>query len=378
MEEDPSKPQKYHYVYEITNIYNGMRYFGARSCICLPRDDTKYMGSSRHLKKAIKAEGLSHFSKLILAVFPTREKALEYEIFLHNRFNVNRDPMFYNKAKQTSTGFDFQASGPDHPCYGRKLTEEQKTVLRQANLGKPSHLKGKHPTEEAKEKNRQAHLGKKLSEEHKKKIGDSERGKTMSDEARKNRRIAMAGENNPRFGIKVSQDTRNKQSISGKNRVTYIYVTPKGEFKTSEEAAKILDCSKHAILDRCKKEFEGYSLKPIENKYKKKREELAKLLEQGYSIPEIEKIMKVHNATLLRWKHEKEGTSPNGFGTKLNTTKVLEIRYLYDIGVPTNILEKEFDLVRSQIHRIGKRQNWSHIPEELSPIDTDWQKNYCM
>lgn len=48
---DSSKIQKYHYVYEITNIYNGMRYIGARSSKVKPELDTKYMSSSRHLKK---------------------------------------------------------------------------------------------------------------------------------------------------------------------------------------------------------------------------------------------------------------------------------------------------------------------------------------
>ncbi len=95
MTEDKPQSQKYHYVYEITNIYNGMRYFGARSSKVKPELDTAYMSSSPTLKAAIKEEGLSHFSKLILAVFPTREKALDYEIFLHKRFDVGKNLNFY-------------------------------------------------------------------------------------------------------------------------------------------------------------------------------------------------------------------------------------------------------------------------------------------
>lgn len=376
---DSSKIQKYHYVYEITNTYNGMRYIGARSCTCLPRDDTKYMGSSRHLNKAIKEEGLSHFSKLVLAVFPTREKALEYEIFLHNRFNVDRNPLFYNKAKQNSTGFDFHPSGPDHPLYGKQRTEEVKEKLRQKNIGQPSPFKGKHHTEEAKEKDRQAHLGKKHSEEQNKKLAEARTGKIRSLATRQALSVANKGEKNPMYGKPISKETRNKQSISSKHKKTNIYITPVGEFTTATAAAKELQCSQHAILERCKKKFEGYSLKLVENKYKKKKEDFEKLLEHGYSLLEMEKTLEISNSTLLRWKHEKNGTRPNGIGIKLNPTKVLEIRYLYDLGVPIKILGQEFNLENTQIYRIGKRQSWSHIPEESIPtIAPSWQKNYCM
>jgi hypothetical protein len=336
------------------------------------------MGTSKTLKKAIQEEGLSHFSKLILAVFPTREKALAYEVLLHNRFNVNKDPMFYNKAKQTSTGFDFQAYGPDNHKYGthpkgRKLTEEEKEKLRQINLG---HV----VSPETRQKIRVKKLGKKHSEEQIRKFIKAKTGKELSIDARKNQSKAMSGEKNPMYGRPVSQETRNKRSegVRKSNQNSYIYVTPIGEFSSSNTAAKALHCSKHAVLERCKKEFEGYCLKTIENKYKKKKEEFERLLVEGYSITEMGKILEIDNSTLLRWKHKKAGTTPNVVGIKLTPTKVLELRYLYDLGVPIKVIQKEFDLGKTQIFRIGKRQSWTHIPEELSPIDPSWQKNYCM
>ena len=41
-----------HYVYEITNLINGKKYIGKRSCKCSIEED-KYMGSGKLLKKAI-------------------------------------------------------------------------------------------------------------------------------------------------------------------------------------------------------------------------------------------------------------------------------------------------------------------------------------
>jgi len=387
MAEDKPQPQKYHYVYEITNIYNGMRYFGARTSKNLPRNDTKYMGSSKSLKKAIKEEGLSCFSKLVLAVFPTREKSLAYEVFLHKRFNVDKDPAFYNKARQTSTGFSFSASGPDHPKYGthpkgRKLTEEEKEKLRLSAIKANT---GKKRSEESKQKQSNTTKGTHMGENHhmygkhpkektRKKLSEKRRKKIRPLEFRKNMSKARSGEKNPQYGKPLSQEHRDKIGKSLLTRDTYIYVTPIGEFSTASSAAKALQCFRGTIIKRCKQEFEGYSLKLARNM---KKEEFENLYEKGFSILEIEKIINVRNNVLYRWKHEKEGTTPNGVGIKLTPTKVLEIRYLYDIGAPMGVLEKEFDLGRTQIYRIGKRQNWTHIPEELSPIDPSWQKNYC-
>lgn len=56
-----------HYVYEITNNINGMKYIGKRSCHCEIEKDN-YMGGGTVLKKAQKEFGLKNFSKKILAI----------------------------------------------------------------------------------------------------------------------------------------------------------------------------------------------------------------------------------------------------------------------------------------------------------------------
>ena len=54
-----------HYVYEITNLVNGKKYIGKRSCRCpIERDD--YMGSGKELIKDLKWYGLMNFKKEVL------------------------------------------------------------------------------------------------------------------------------------------------------------------------------------------------------------------------------------------------------------------------------------------------------------------------
>jgi len=96
--------------------------------------------------------------------------------------------------------------------------------------------KGKHHTEETKEKNRLAHLGKKHSEETKKKLSEAwdydkhvtkemrrklsiiNKGKTISKEDRRKMSIAKEGkyfgEDNPFYGKKHTEESRNKISKS--------------------------------------------------------------------------------------------------------------------------------------------------------------------
>lgn len=113
--------KKYHYVYEITHKVTGKKYIGARSSNKEPiLDLLKYKSSSSD--KDFKQELLDfeeNFTFEIVDVFPTREQALQLEILLHNVFDVGRNPNFYNKAKQTSTGFCGYLFGEKNGMFGK-------------------------------------------------------------------------------------------------------------------------------------------------------------------------------------------------------------------------------------------------------------------
>lgn len=150
------KTTKIHYVYKITNINptdERLYYIGVRSTSKSSAElDTTYQSSSKYLKEAIKAIGSNNFKKEILSTWETRKIAVQEEIRLHNKFDVAKNPLFYNKAKQTSTGFD--TSGTKQGT----LSEATKKKISISKKGK----KQKSPSIETRQKISKALKGKPL------------------------------------------------------------------------------------------------------------------------------------------------------------------------------------------------------------------------
>jgi len=97
-----------YYVYRITNNKPNSipkYYYGFRKCNTSPSLDTKYMGSSKYLKQDIKNIGIEYFSKKIIKTFNNKESAIDYEIMLHLKFNVDKNVMFYNRCKANKFGY---------------------------------------------------------------------------------------------------------------------------------------------------------------------------------------------------------------------------------------------------------------------------------
>ncbi len=93
-------PKEYHYTYYSYEEW-GRGYFGSRTCRCLPKEDVKYFGSFGD--KTFKPT-----QKIILKDdYATREEAILDEVILHDYFEVDKNPHFANRAKQTCTGFSY-------------------------------------------------------------------------------------------------------------------------------------------------------------------------------------------------------------------------------------------------------------------------------
>ena len=60
-------------------------------------------------------------------MFDTSREALAAEVLLHDAYNVSKNPLFANKAKQTSEWFNTE---------GVPKTEEHKEKIRQSNTGR--------------------------------------------------------------------------------------------------------------------------------------------------------------------------------------------------------------------------------------------------
>jgi hypothetical protein len=139
-------PQEYHYTYYSYEEW-GRGYFGSRTCKCLPEEDIRYFGSFRD--KTFKPT-----QKIILkSDYTTRAEADADEVLLHDYFEVDINPHFANRARQTSTKFrcpdevfrtkefrekaSSRTKGEKNPMYGRKrpdLVEIMKNVPKEVRI----------------------------------------------------------------------------------------------------------------------------------------------------------------------------------------------------------------------------------------------------
>jgi hypothetical protein len=173
---------KNHYVYYSYEEW-GRGYIGVRSTELDPLEDP-YMGS-------FKDESFKPTYKEVIAIFESREEALEAEILLHNFYEVHINTHFANKSKQTSVGFTVPLV---NPMLGRKHTEETKKKIsefRKTCVGEKASMYGKTHSEEARRK---------LSEFRKTCTGE------------RNHMYGRRGENSPIFGITRDEQTRKKMS----------------------------------------------------------------------------------------------------------------------------------------------------------------------
>lgn len=103
---------KFHYVYRITNTIENKHYYGVRTSKVEPKLDLGFKYFSSSTDKEFIQEQKSHpekFKYKIVQRVSTRVEALNLEIKLHHKFNVDINLKFYNKARQTSTGFSTQS-----------------------------------------------------------------------------------------------------------------------------------------------------------------------------------------------------------------------------------------------------------------------------
>ena len=178
----------YHYVYRITNKLLNKHYYGKRSSKVDPRQDLGicYFSSSkdRYFMEDQK-QNPQNYEYTIVAVCDNSLEALELEIYLHDYFDVGNNERFFNKAKQTSVGWD---------TTGITLTEEHKKKVSDS-------LKGRVFSEETRKKMGQAQkgnkkgLGNKLSKEHIAKLIECNKTRVWTEEMRKKASKSHAGHN---------------------------------------------------------------------------------------------------------------------------------------------------------------------------------------
>ena len=119
----------YHYTYIIINKNTQMKYIGVRSCSCLPENDSDYMSSSKILIEELQ-KNPEAFTKTIIDTFPTREIANANEQWLHETYDVARNPEFYNRM---NVPLGFNMCGRTHSDKTKKqMSESAKGKTRSA------------------------------------------------------------------------------------------------------------------------------------------------------------------------------------------------------------------------------------------------------
>jgi hypothetical protein len=180
---------KHFYVYYSYEEY-GRGYIGKRECECLPEEDVNYFGSFHD-------KNFNPNQKIILETFDTVEEALGAEIILHEFYEVDKNPHFANRAKQTSTGFYYN-KGPSkevnekrremmkteynpmsNPEYKEKARKNLIKTLNHPEVKKKKSIIGKiaHNRPEVVERHRQASIKSHQNPETKRKHIEAKLGK---------------------------------------------------------------------------------------------------------------------------------------------------------------------------------------------------------
>jgi len=191
---------KHFYVYYSYEEY-GRGYIGKRECKCLPEEDINYFGSFHDTS-------FYPTQKIILETFGSVEEALKAECALHNFYEVDKNPHFANKAKQTSTKF----------YYIHQMTDEERK--QKSELMKTEHNPMSNP--EYREKAR-INLIKALSrpEVRKKKSESAKKIFNEPEMVEKRRQIVIKSHQNPETKRKhIEAKLGEKNPCYGKKWIT--------------------------------------------------------------------------------------------------------------------------------------------------------------
>ena len=216
---------KYHYTYRITNITKvalRIYYYGVRSTNLNPKDDLGiiYFSTSTN-KEFIKdqKENPQNYKYKVIKTFKTRKEAISLEIKLHDKFNVGVNEIFYNKAKQTSTGFDITDNAEIAKKIGDSLRGIKKSqahccAIRQSLEDIPENIK--------KYKNNNHSIlmtGKIQTNESNLKRSIALKGIKKSEEAKMNMSIASTGIKHSKYRRKMNSEAQKGKILTLQHKI---------------------------------------------------------------------------------------------------------------------------------------------------------------
>lgn len=194
-------------VYLITNNVNGKIYVGQDS-----KNNPNYYGSGKLITEAIEKYGKENFTKTILKECNNKEELDKWE------------KHFISQLKSRTCFGNYNCTDGGDGVIGMKLSEEHKRKIGDFNRGKKLSEEHKQKiaaawTEERKKRWRErvsreknGMYGRAHSEEAKRKIGESSRGRKWSEESKILHKARVSGEKNGMYGKTHSAESRLKMS----------------------------------------------------------------------------------------------------------------------------------------------------------------------
>ena len=252
-------------IYRITNLINGKTYIGQHKYKKL---NDEYMGSGVLIKRAIKKHGIENFKKEILySRIQYKETADDME-----RFAIAKERAIGKAEYNIANGGNGTGT----------VSDETKQKISKSRSGKPTWNKDKHMSEEYKIKLSMAlkgkptwNTGKKcgpLSEEHKRKISESEKGRKLSEETRKKMSESRKGKSIPEEQKKkISAALKGRSHSEEHNRKVSEALkgntNSKGKHHTEETKRKISEANKVSFSNEMNKDLLVLGFTDFHKKY---------------------------------------------------------------------------------------------------------------
>ena len=182
-----------YYIYLIVNKVNGKTYVGQHKSSKEWYED-KYMGSGKLLELAKQKYGIENFEKFLIQYCYSKEETNKAEIFWIAEYR-RRGKAEYNLANGGDGGNGEANKGRAPWSKGKHLSDEHKRKISESN-------KGKHISEEQKRHHSEVMKGRTawnkgksgyLSEESRKKISEANKGRHHSEEWKKRMSETISG-----------------------------------------------------------------------------------------------------------------------------------------------------------------------------------------
>lgn len=277
------KREIYGIIYLIRNNINNKIYIG--QTIKKGGFDERYGNNLRdythneHLRNSIDKYGIEnfHIDKEFNVAY-SQEELNSLEDMYIKLYEATNPDKGYNKTfggrngkrtdevrmKMSETRKKLYIKKENNPMYGKKLSEEHKKKISEANKGKIMPEEAKRKISEANKGNKYF-LGKTHSEETKRKISEKLKGKNNPMYGKR-----IYGEEAYWYGKKLPEETRKKisKSLQGEKHpqaIKVICTTTQKVFSTVKEGAKYYNCDSGTISKCCKGKRNFCGKHPITN-----------------------------------------------------------------------------------------------------------------